>query len=82
MAHEPRGWQPITLGPDTPAPLGAYSPGTRAGRFVFGTSQRQAKEAIGGLYSLGTDGRITQLDDGLILGNGPCFSTADLRDSP
>ncbi len=49
----------------------------RAGRFVFGTSHRQAKEAIGGLYSLGTDGRITQLDDGLILGNGPCFSPDD-----
>jgi sugar lactone lactonase YvrE len=46
----------------------------RAGRFVFGASHRQAKEPIGGLYSLGTDGAITQLDDGVILGNGPCFS--------
>jgi L-arabinonolactonase len=46
----------------------------RAGRFVFGTSHRQAKEPIGGLYSLGTDGKVTQLDEGLILGNGPCFS--------
>ena len=44
------------------------------GRFVFGTSHRQAKEPIGGLYSLGTDGTITQLDDAVILGNGPCFS--------
>src|SRR5690606_2245158 len=49
----------------------------RAGRFVFGTSHRQAKESVGGLFSLDVDGRITQLDDGLILGNGPCFSPDD-----
>jgi L-arabinonolactonase len=49
----------------------------RAGRFVFGTSHRQAKEPVGGLWSLGTDGAITQLDEGLILGNGPCFSPDD-----
>lgn len=49
----------------------------RAGRFLFGTSHRQAKEPIGGLYSLGPDGTITQLDDGGILGNGPCFSPDD-----
>jgi len=49
----------------------------RAGRFVFGTSHRQAKEPIGGLWSLGTDGRISQLDSGLILGNGPCWSPDD-----
>jgi len=46
----------------------------RAGRFLFGTSHRQAKESVGGLYSLGTDGRIAQLDGEVILGNGPCFS--------
>ncbi len=46
----------------------------RAGRFVFGTSHRQAKEPVGGLWSLGADGRIAQLDRELILGNGPCFS--------
>lgn len=49
----------------------------RAGRFVFGTSHRQAKEPVGGLWSLGTDGAIAQLDEGLILGNGPCFSPDD-----
>jgi sugar lactone lactonase YvrE len=46
----------------------------RAGRFVFGTSHRQAREPIGGLYSLGTEPAIAQLDRALILGNGPCFS--------
>lgn len=49
----------------------------RAGRFLFGTSHRQAKEPLGGLWSLGTDGAISQLDDGIILGNGPCFSPDD-----
>lgn len=46
----------------------------RAGRFVCGTSHRQAKEPVGGLFSLGTYGTIVQLDQGIILGNGPCFS--------
>ena len=49
----------------------------RAGRFVFGTSHRQAREPVGGLYSLGPDGAIAQLDSALILGNGPCFSPDD-----
>ena len=39
MAQESRNWQPITLGPDVPAPAGAYSPGTRAGRMVFVSGQ-------------------------------------------
>jgi L-arabinonolactonase len=48
----------------------------RAGRFVFGTSHRQAKEPIGGLYAL-SNGKIDQLDAGITLGNGPCFSPDD-----
>lgn len=46
----------------------------RVGRFIFGTSHRKAAEPAGGLFSLGPDGAITQLDSGLTLGNGPCFS--------
>jgi sugar lactone lactonase YvrE len=49
----------------------------RAGRFVFGTSHRQAKEPLGGLFSLGADGAVAQLDSEVILGNGPCFSPDD-----
>ena len=49
----------------------------RAGRFIFGTSHRKAAEPAGGLNSLGTDGKITQLDSGLTLGNGPCWSPDD-----
>ena len=39
MAQDPRSWQPITLGPDAPPPVGAYSPGTRAGRLLFVSGQ-------------------------------------------
>ena len=39
MAQEPRNWQPVTLGPDVPPPVGAYSPGVRAGRMVFVSGQ-------------------------------------------
>lgn len=45
----------------------------RAGRLVFGTSHRKAAEPVGGLYSL-DNGTIRQLDSGLTLGNGPCWS--------
>ena len=49
----------------------------RRGRFVFGTSDRKMQEATGGLWSLGTDGKLTQLDDDIHLGNGPCWSPDD-----
>lgn len=49
----------------------------RAGRFVFGTSHRQAKEPIGGVHSLGPDAAIARLDSDIILGNGPCWSPDD-----
>ena len=39
MAQESRSWQPITLGGDAPPPVGAYSPGTRAGRMIFVSGQ-------------------------------------------
>ena len=45
----------------------------RTGRFVFGTSHRAMKEPRGGLYSL-EHGRLTQLDNDIHLGNGPCWS--------
>ncbi len=45
----------------------------RAGRFIFGTSHRKAAEPQGGLFSLDKC-TIRQLDSGLTLGNGPCWS--------
>ncbi len=46
----------------------------RAGRFIFGTSHRQAREPVGGLFALDAGKAIRRLDEGLTLGNGPCFS--------
>ena len=34
-----RAWQPVSLGPDVPAPKGAYSPGVRAGDLLFISGQ-------------------------------------------
>jgi 2-iminobutanoate/2-iminopropanoate deaminase len=34
-----RQWQPVVLGGDIPAPVGAYSAGVRAGDFVFVSGQ-------------------------------------------
>lgn len=65
------------LDPPDPAVQLADGKVDRAGRFVFGTSHRQVKEPAGGLYALGTDGRIAQLDREITLGNGPCFSPDD-----
>ncbi len=39
MAPDPRHWQPVMLGPDVPPPVGAYSPGVRAGRMLFVSGQ-------------------------------------------
>lgn len=59
--------------PANPATQSADGKVDRAGRFVFGTSHRKAAEPVGGLYSL-DQGAIRQLDSGLTLGNGPCWS--------
>jgi 2-iminobutanoate/2-iminopropanoate deaminase len=34
-----RAWTPVTLGGDVPAPKGAYSPGVRAGDFLYVSGQ-------------------------------------------
>jgi 2-iminobutanoate/2-iminopropanoate deaminase len=34
-----RSWQPVSLGPDVPAPKGAYSPATRFGDLIFVSGQ-------------------------------------------
>ena len=84
----PNGIHALDFGSGEVAPFALFDPADpavqladgkvdRAGRFVFGTSHRQAKEPIGGLWSLGPDGAIAQLDDGVTLGNGPCFSPDD-----
>ena len=47
MAQEPRSWQPVTLGPDAPVPIGAYSRGARAGRLLFVSGQTPRDPATG-----------------------------------
>lgn len=61
------------LEPANPAIQLADGKVDRAGRFIFGTSHRKAAEPVGGLFSL-DKGTIRQLDSGLTLGNGPCWS--------
>jgi 2-iminobutanoate/2-iminopropanoate deaminase len=39
MTQRERQWQPVKLGPEVPAPAGAYSPVARAGGFVFISGQ-------------------------------------------
>ena len=39
MNQRERQWQPVFLGSDVPAPVGAYSPAVRAGPFVFVSGQ-------------------------------------------
>jgi 2-iminobutanoate/2-iminopropanoate deaminase len=39
MTQRARQWQPVTLGPDVPTPVGAYSAAVRAGGFVFVSGQ-------------------------------------------
>ncbi len=39
MKHEERQWQPVRLGGEIAAPAGAYSPGIRAGGFIFVSGQ-------------------------------------------
>jgi len=39
MKQRERQWQPVSLGPSVPPPVGAYSPAVRAGPFVFISGQ-------------------------------------------
>ena len=61
MAHDPQRWQPITLGPEVPAPVGAYSPGTRAGRMIFVSGQTPKDPRTGAVEGndIGTQARRT-----------------------
>jgi len=49
MTQRERQWQPVSLGPEVPAPAGAYSPAVRAGPFVFVSGQVPRDLATGEL---------------------------------
>jgi L-arabinonolactonase len=44
------------------------------GRFVAGYMDYEEKDPICGLYSLAPDLKVTQVDEGIIVSNGPCWS--------
>ncbi|MEG3086935.1 SMP-30/gluconolactonase/LRE family protein [Sphingomonas sp. PB4P5] len=45
-----------------------------AGRLWFGSKHDEDREPSGALYRLDADGRLTQVDDGYAVTNGPAFS--------
>jgi L-arabinonolactonase len=44
------------------------------GRFIAGTVHKSMTAPLGAIYCLEPDGRATQLDSGIIVSNGPCWS--------
>jgi L-arabinonolactonase len=70
---------PIAL--PTQAPRVQFNDGKvdRRGRFVVGSGDSDLKDTqyVGTLYSLGADGKLTALDQGIAIANGPCWSPDD-----
>ena len=46
----------------------------RRGRFVVGTTHSKAKEPIGCIYVLDADHSMREIDTGITISNGPCWS--------
>ena len=46
----------------------------RQGRFLAGYMDYEEREGLGGLYRLDPDRSVTQLEDGIAVSNGPCWS--------
>jgi L-arabinonolactonase len=46
----------------------------RQGRFLAGAMDYEEREPLGGLYRLDPDLKVTQLETGIIVSNGPCWS--------
>ncbi len=49
----------------------------RRGRFLAGTMDMSEEGPIGSLYRLDPDFKVTKLDSGIIVSNGPCWSPDD-----
>lgn len=49
----------------------------RRGRFVVGTTDSTAKEALGKIYSFTGPGECRVIDEGITISNGPCWSPDD-----
>jgi L-arabinonolactonase len=46
----------------------------RQGRFLVAAMDYEEREPLAGLYRLDTDLSLTQLESGIVVGNGPCWS--------
>jgi L-arabinonolactonase len=46
----------------------------RQGRFVAGAMDYEEREPLAGLYRLGLDLKVSQLEAGFVVSNGPCWS--------
>lgn len=49
----------------------------RRGRFIVGSSDRAMEQARGKLYVLENDATLREIDSGIIISNGPCWSPDD-----
>ena len=61
MTQRERQWQPVRLGDDVPAPIGAYSPAARAGGFVFVSGQVPRDPVSGDLVGSDIESQTTQV---------------------
>ena len=46
----------------------------RRGRFVVGTTDSRVEQPLGSVYSLDADRRLRDIDSGITISNGPCWS--------
>jgi sugar lactone lactonase YvrE len=49
----------------------------RRGRFVVGSSDRAMEQARGKLYVLENEAKLREIDSGIVIANGPCWSPDD-----
>jgi 2-iminobutanoate/2-iminopropanoate deaminase len=61
MTQRERQWQPVSLGSEVPAPVGAYSPAVRAGPFIFVSGQVPRDLATGELVGNDVESQTAQV---------------------
>jgi len=61
MTQRERQWQPVSLGSEVPAPVGAYSPAVRAGPFIFVSGQVPRDPVTGDLIGSDVESQTAQV---------------------
>src|SRR6476620_5192642 len=61
MTQRERQWQPVFLGDDGPAPVGAYSPAVKAGPFIFVSGQVPRDPVTGELIGNDVESQTAQV---------------------